>query len=366
MTENRSLVETRLARIRALAPDEDFKPYITALLDSRISAAVDEEPMGVVTSGLLSNQRLLASARYSAENLDSLEKLLSRPEGIVDLGTIEWCLRPALPIRGGKIIPPTSPPWNELTENEISGAASRVCRIDLGFSDNEPFHLGTGFVLGAPKQDTYFVVTNAHVAAEALRSGWPTEKDLSLFCDFDRTSVERAGSLYRLRGSYYIHDKYDLAVLYLSASDDLRFLAGDELRLTSQQPDPTIGAKIGVLGHPHFDSRRDPFPQHFGFGDQYGVKRFSPGLIRVVEERQWLEQKVDVFLHDATTLSGSSGSCILSLQTKEVLGLHFGGWPSSQRSVPTPSGDQLAQLFEANGAVPLWKLANEPFFEQLS
>lgn len=364
MTENRSVIEDKLDRIRSLVPDNDFKAYVREVLDRWISDASDEQPMGIAAPGL-SSQKFLASARYSAENLDSAEKVLSRPEGIVDLGTIEWCLRPALPIVSGKISPPPSPPWNDLRAGEIAYAACRICRIDLGFSNHEPFHLGSGFVLGSCKRETYFVVTNAHVIAEAIRLGWPTEKGLDLFCDFERISVEQGGPLYRLRGAYSIHDQYDLGVLFLSASEELKFLDRDELHLMATTPDPTVGAKIGVLGHPHFDSRRDPFPQHFGFGDQYGVKRFSPGLIRVVEERRWLEHDVEVFLHDASTLSGSSGSCILNLQTKEVLGLHFGGWPFSQRSVPTSSGDHLAQLFEANGAVPLWKLAGNPIFERI-
>jgi len=366
MTVNPSIVGSKLARIRALVPDSDFKGYVRTVLDRRISEASDDQSMGIAACGLLSSQKLLASARYSAENLDSVEKVLSRPEGIVDLGTIEWCLRPALPIISGKISPPTSPPWNDLKVDEIAYAAYRNCRIDLGISNREPFHLGSGFVVGSCKADTYLIMTNAHVVREAVRLGWPTEKGLELFSDFERVSVEESGPLYRLRGAYVIHDRYDLAVLYLSASDELEFLDLNELHLTAEAPDPTVGAKIGVVGHPHFDSRRDPFPQHFGFGDEYGIKRFSPGLIRVVEERRWMERDVEVFLHDASTLSGSSGSCILNLKTKDVLGLHFGGWPFPKRGVRTSSGDQLAQLFEANGAVPLWKLARDPIFERLA
>lgn len=200
----------------------------------------------------------------------------------------------------------------------------RICRIDLGFGGSDLFHLGTGFVIGTRKMDAYVVLTSAHVASEAIRLGWPTDCGTTLYCDFDRTQVEQSGALHRLRDAYTIHGLYDLAVLYLGASEELTFLDHNPLRLSAHAPDPTVGAKIGVLGHPHFDSRRDGFPQHFGFGDQYGIKRFSPGLIRALEERRWLENDIEVFLHDATTLSGSSGSCILNLQTKEVIGLHFG------------------------------------------
>jgi len=365
MTEGLNSAERKVARIWALVSQADVRGYVMFVLDQKLADLSENRPMGIVPQPLLPSQKLLASARYAAEYLDRPTKLLSRPEGIVDLGTIEWCLRPALPVRDGKISPPTSPPWNDLNADSMVGPSRRICRVDLGFADSEPFHLGTGFVIGNRQQDAYFVVTNAHVASEAIRLGWPTDSGLNLYCDFDRTLVEQNGQLHQLRRAYTIHNLYDLAVLYLSASENLTFLDQEILHLSLNAPNPTIGAKIGVLGHPHFDSRRDPFPQHFGFGNQYGIKRFSPGFIRTLEKRRWLERDVEVFLHDATTLSGSSGSCILSLQTKEVVGLHFGGWPMSRRSIPTSSGDHLAQLFEANGAVPFWKLAGDPIFERI-
>ena len=151
--------------------------------------------MGIVSQPFIPTQKLLASARYSAENLDQPKQILSRSEGIVDLGTIEWCLRPAFPIRGGRFSPPVSPPWNDLSADEISLPACRVCRIDMGFFGSEPFHLGTGFVLGSRKQDAYLIVTNAHVVSEAVRSGWPPDAGLSLYCDFDRASIEQGGPL---------------------------------------------------------------------------------------------------------------------------------------------------------------------------
>lgn len=364
MKDSLSVVQQKIARIRSLVPQDDAKEYVVSMLDQRLGEG-DDRAMGIVPQPFLANQKLLASARFSAENLDQPTRLLSRPEGIVDLGTIEWCLRPALPMRNGRFSPPRSPPWDNLRADEMMLPASRVCRIDMGFANSEPFHLGTGFVLGNRKQDKYAIVTNAHVVSEAVRLGWPTDGGLSLYCDFDRTSVIEGGTLHQLSAEYSVHNRYDLAVLYLSASDDLKFLEQHELHLSPKPPDPTLGARIGVLGHPHFDSRRDPFPQHFGFGEQYGIKRFSPGLIRATEERRWLEHDVEVFLHDASTLSGSSGSCIVSLDTKEVLGLHFGGWPVSRCSVPTPAGDLLAQLFEANGAVPLWQLVDDPIFDHI-
>jgi hypothetical protein len=123
---------------------------------------------------------------------------------------------------------------------------------------------------------------------------------------------------------------------------------------------------IVVIGHPAYDSKRDIFPAYFGFGTALGVKRCSPGLIRAVCERKWLGSLVEVFLHDATTLSGSSGSCVVEVSTSRVIGLHFGGWPLPPIQISASSGNVIAQLFEANGAVPLWMLRDDQFMRNIS
>jgi serine protease len=58
------------------------------------------------------------------------------------------------------------------------------------------------------------------------------------------------------------------------------------------------------------------------FNVSYGRKYVSPGAIESTADgdRRW------VFSHDATTLGGSSGSCVVSIADPlGVVGLHFGG-----------------------------------------
>lgn len=109
----------------------------------------------------------------------------------------------------------------------------------------------------------------------------------------------------------------------------------------------------------------DHFPKYFGFGSDFGVKRFSPGEIRVLENRDWRGSNTEVVLHDATTLSGSSGSCIINLTNLHVVALHFGGWPMPERLIKIHDTDLLAQLFYHNGAVPLWKLLDDPLLKEV-
>ncbi len=160
-----------------------------------------------------------------------------------------------------------------------------------------------------------------------------------------------------------MHAKYDMALLTLRMdrfTDDSAI--PDPLALATTVGNDGINLQIGVIGHPALNTAVDgEFPKNYGFGDAFGIKRFSPGLIRAKGVRDWYKATaVDVVFHDATTLGGNSGSCVLNLDSGQVVGLHFGGWPMpGKQSVNLGDQDELARLFFDNGAVPLWLLAND-------
>jgi endonuclease G len=75
----------------------------------------------------------------------------------------------------------------------------------------------------------------------------------------------------------------------------------------------------------------------FGADDStLGTKRLSPGTMTGWDG----EAK---FRHDASTLPGSSGSCIVDFESREVVGLHFAG----------------SYQLRKNFAVPLWKFQDD-------
>lgn len=363
MTTRREVIDVSLARIAAFIPaGRDSKTYVRDCLDSQLQTVSPHTPLGVVPASLLSPTQLLASARFTAELLDRPGEISDRPEGIVDLTTIEWLLRPSLPLRNDLIDPPHSPPWDWLGANIVEALSKRVCRLDMVAEGHQPRQIGTGFVAGETDDRRVLIMTNTHVVDAAVGFGWGQIPGIQLACDFQRFSTVAGGALHVLspHDPPRVHPRYDLALLVLDIDDDPESVLGEPRTLLSKSPAPTEGKRIGVIGHPSFDSTRDPFPEHFGFGNEFGIKRFSPGYIRTMKKRRWRDAEVDVFLHDATTLSGSSGSCIVDMDEKKVVGLHFGGWPTAKRKIRASGGDRLAELFESNGAVPLWKLAGDP------
>jgi hypothetical protein len=363
MTYLLAQVETHLQRIQALIPpDIGMKEYLRQTLDEKISSISTSTSMGIVPPSLLSATQVYASARIAVELVDDPERLAAKPEGIVDLGVVEWLLRPALLLRDGLIESVAAGPWKGLAADIVQQYANSVCRLDIVVEGYIPLHVGTGFVIGKDANGRNIVITNAHVVEEAIRLGWSSISGLKFVCDFERyATASTKRHTFPLTNEYHIHPRYDLALVYL----DEDYIGGANtqpipLTLSDSSPDPLTGFAIGVLGHPSFNSNLDPFPMYFGFGQDFGVKRFSLGYIRTMKSRKWRDQFVEVFLHDATTLSGSSGSCILNLSDMRVIGLHFGGWPKDEQLVRTGGQDFLAHLFEANGAVPLWTLTDDP------
>lgn len=358
-------VRESIRRISALVPSgEDPKEYLRAMLDTGAATISSERPMGIVATATGPSISAYSSAKLTVELLDQPSRILERPEGIVDLDVIEWLLRPALQITDGLIDSGISPRWVHLRKDIVEYVSKRVCRLDLIYEEKGRWQLGTGFTIGESPDEMLTVMTNAHVIQEAIRLGWPAN-GLNLVCDFERYSSHSDGEVRNLASKYALHQQHDLALVFLP-QDSLNQLAEKApLKVSGSPPNPLIGTEVGVIGHPSFNSAYDPFPKYFGFGDSFGVKRFSPGEIRGLQGRRWRDREVDLFLHDATTLSGSSGSCILDLKSLKVLGLHFGGWPITKRTISTSAGDVTADLFESNGAVPLWLLSEDPMLESL-
>lgn len=66
------------------------------------------------------------------------------------------------------------------------------------------------------------------------------------------------------------------------------------------------------------------------FQNDYGHKYISPGEIGLGPHGFAGDHHGWVFTHDATTLAGNSGSCVVRLGTGFICGLHFGGAPRRQ------------------------------------
>jgi V8-like Glu-specific endopeptidase len=317
--------------------DEDALPRTAEATSIVIPDQVRRDEMeGTLVDGMEGISKI--EAGRPVESLSPRE--LAGTEAIVLLFT-----RPALLISNGTFLQ-VPEPWAVLNEHRsaIDHNITAVGRIDVeGHPDLD--WIGTGFLVADD-----VVITARHVMDEfAQRDGaqWSISPGIQPSIDFlaEKTSITQAR--YEIVEVIAAHTKSDLALLRLGNPIDPGITKPTPLKLASSA-DVDSGKTVYVVGYPSMDSRRnEPAEMQRIFRRIYDVKRLQPGTVmRTVIERS-------EFLHDCSTLGGNSGSCVISLDTHLVIGLHFGGrYLRGNRAVNLPmlTADHIFKDLQASFA----------------
>ncbi len=267
------------------------------------------------------------SARFPPREEDALE-------AIVELDGS----RPTLAIPEGDAIDPHDEAlreWRNAVKNfarQISAVAAAVGRVDL-----DGTHTGTAFVV-----KDGLVLTNRHVlqeiASQRADGRWEFLGEATISFDsnpgiarrrhFRIVEVIAAGPDPIDRRSID-YTKLDYAILACDPRGDAPFpsplpLEGDADKIIEGRPIFTVG----YSGQPPSGTYDDDVLARL-FQHRYGVKRFAPGEIDRGLGDEAARTGETVFCHDATTLGGNSGSCVVDLGNdgRLVVGLHFAGRP---------------------------------------
>jgi S1-C subfamily serine protease len=203
--------------------------------------------------------------------------------------------RPAVVVRDGVPDPlpdeaePVFPQWASF----VASATGHLGAV--GAIEKDGALVGTAFAIGATS-----VVTNRHVV-DALTGGSGT--------------IEKGHVTLRLAETVPVvdvvarHDTLDLAVLRIESQHHRPFPI-------SERP-PQVGSMVAAIGYPDADPRSGGFDQLL-FADGLGVQRVSPGEVT--------GQRHADFFHDCSTLGGSSGSPVVSLDDASLVGVHADGY----------------------------------------
>ncbi len=225
-------------------------------------------------------------------------------------------IRPPLLVQGGTfvrpadMVPKVKAIVDGLKADKIDPVIARTARVELGNLPGKPF-VGTGWIVRKLTDTKAIMVTNRHVAEEFARADGrgayyfktlPNYRDYEANVDFleeHQGTANRQAPVIKvvfMAGS----NSADIALLEVEG-DELRGL--DEIKLCAVKP--KVGAPIGVVGYPAYDSRSDPEDVAAYFGDIFDVKRFAFGDVTTVSD------SLPEFTHDATTLGGNSGSVVI-------------------------------------------------------
>lgn len=209
----------------------------------------------------------------------------------------------------------------------VEGFLPLIGRVE--FSNHSLSWGGTGWIIGKDAKGL-IMVTNRHVALLVARRT-ATGEGVFMFSPTSNArykarldTVEEANTprdpnrVYQVERFTYLADDAAADVALARLTLPAGGAAGVEpIPLSADKVHD--GELVGIVGYPASDPyRNDPSAMERYFRGLYDVKRFSPGKLLPGEEGE-------VLSHDCTTLGGNSGSPLISLEKRAVVGLHFAG-----------------------------------------
>jgi V8-like Glu-specific endopeptidase len=234
--------------------------------------------------------------------LEAIVRLTGRPSILIQNGTLDK-------------IPAAWQPRLVPVLRDIEQTMKAVGRIQVdGYP--ELGYIGTGFLVG-PK----VLMTNEHVAAafcSKTGSNWSIRSGVKASIDFRQEYGSNAVAAFPIKSVVGVHPKLDLALLEVGDRGTPGAKLAKPLRITRDVSKAARSSQIYVVGYPAADPRNDFSQQHRIFKGIFEKKRLAPGRIMK-------NGAARTITHDCTTLGGSSGSCVVELNTGKVVGLHFDG-----------------------------------------
>ncbi|MHA6644086.1 trypsin-like serine peptidase [Mesorhizobium sp. A623] len=231
-------------------------------------------------------------------------------------------LRPAFFVVNGGYDAVEHAAWARL--NDATVKARLISAIpSVGRIENQGEFVGTAFCVGHN-----LIMTNRHVAENFVLGvgasqaiGFTPEAAPVVDFNGELATPSEPHSAVSLNRAILIHPYFDIALI---ETDDLPD-GIEPLKIASNPADAAIGTQVALVGYPAYNPAEDMDDQRDVFGDQLGVKRLQPGIINVDGSIKSYAKSVASHGHDISTLTGNSGSAMISLDTGKVIGVHFYG-----------------------------------------
>lgn len=312
-----------------------LKAYLEGIIpEATLEASADDTEAPMRMSGTQEIPQTKAKKAQAALQKLSQNREINDEEMFLIEAIILPDKRPVIDIKDGGFSV-QHPLWvkynvDKAVEDNIERAIRGVGRIEVPMHAQVPY-AGTGFLVGRN-----LMMTNRHVAslfANGLGDGTLTFQDgQTAEIDFAREAHSTTSDPMKVTGIRMIHPYWDMAVLEVEDVPP----GVEPLTLSLTDPTDLKGRDIAVIGYPAFDPRNAARVQNEVFRGIYNVKRLQPGLLNARAMVGSFGNRVDTVTHDASTLGGNSGSCVLDVQSGEVVALHFAGrYQVSNYAVPT-------------------------------
>ena len=373
---NHAAARKALRRLRELntSPLETTRTNPPDLRDVRIKSSIDiaRERFRKISERAVAPGRQLADAQKKVlEDAEAALKRLAADGDTADVTRdqeigLEAIIvadgtRPALFVQDEEVDPTAE--QTGTWQGQISALRPGIAMVapSVGRIDSEigsPNYAGTGFVVADG-----LILTNRHVL-EALVGGPEPQPD-GTWKFLKPVSIDFAGEFERARKKSFkitgvafaspdrirrqlTLSNLDVALLKVETHNGTERLPAP-LALSRRTGAVNVDAPVYAIGYPGRPYNEVAEVLMKVFQDEYFVKRFAPGYV----DRS-LDDVSDgghrrVFTHDASTLGGNSGSCLVefSLEGRDVVGLHFGGIARTENY--SHSLARLEHVFADNG-----------------
>lgn len=350
--------QTRLVRLRRLAT---ILPHAVALESSGVTDTgeavavylandgkareLDRVTQMAQHLGACQRRELIGTVRTAIAEVGQRRSTLSLDAHVGLEALVMLTGRPALRVRDGAVdlADPNAAQWRSSlvylgAQPDFKRQLQAVGRIDA-----DGIQLGTGFVVGPG-----LLLTNRHVlqqfAAPIPRNDNPASWVITtaeVFVDFaDTPGASTRASKFKILGvansgcQPILADdidlqKVDMALLRVSRRSLTGAVLPTPLSLAGSSDSVAHRREVFCVGYP---ARPSSLPVDDGgeidmsivqrltelFGTDFGTKYLAPGQI--------ITTNAHTLTHDATTLGGNSGSCLLGTEGQlQAVGLHIGG-----------------------------------------
>lgn len=257
--------------------------------------------------------------------------------------------RPSLFVRGGFIDleAPDIGDWDldlRRIKSKIREVTASVGRIDI---PERPWFAGTCFVVAEG-----LVITNRHVleviAKQDAAGDWTFKWPEKTTVDFIAEDGAAATTKFKVTGVAYAGPDpingtvnfahLDMAILRVDPASDAAnpFPAPVTFETDVLQPKSRRDLYVvGFSGQPQtwrfegtpWSGFETTQVMSTVFNDKFGVKRLAPGSVKIAASEVPNDDKKWICAHDASTLGGNSGSCVVDLSGDgfRIVALHFAG-----------------------------------------
>ena len=306
---------------RVFPQPEKTREEVETLLERPVLESIEAAPV--------SREERLRDGTRALEKLSRGEEDLTPAEAIGLEAIVLTVGRPALLVQDDDFAEPPEA-WAHLADKRemLKKILPSVGRVELT-GHHSFLWCGTAFLVGDG-----LLMTNKHVAqifAQQEGAEWRFMSGVTAHIDYAEEFQRATPRDFAIDRVLAVHPSYDLALLSVNMDG-----APPPLTLEPEQPNALTSREVAVIGYPALDSRNGRTEQAEIFQDIYDVKRLLPG------KATGLRGNPVVLGHDCSTLGGNSGSCVIDLESGNVIGLHFGG-----------------QFLVGNFAVPIWQLKDD-------